>query len=326
MNGFLAIVQVSQSTLYRHEKEVGNSFSCETYDTQRSSVKQGSTSRQTKVASEFLPRHSEIHGMPCPSGRGSLEEIPLQRLPSTTVSQDVYEAYCHQWGHILPSAMEPGSRVKPPETPLALKSFKKTWRETFPRLKLSCAGSWFCDNCHSLRAALETVELSDKVHLELSLKTHKNEATSEYLPYQSTTTQCRTDPSGDLTHVVFYFAEKVLLPTYRRQPGCLHFTTGLRMDLFGGSSSNLRTNFVFALPEGHWPYSKTADAVLSILSYVLQILKGSELTKNARYLRLHADNCSGQNKNRFVLFFLFFLVWVSLTMFHGRRVYEKRMR
>lgn len=309
MNGFLAVVQVSKPTLQRHSKEVGSSHSCAYYETFRKSSREGSTSVQTKVASAFLHRYSELYGMPCPSGRASSNELSLRRLPSTTKPEDVYENYLSQWDTILSSAMESHYCAKRPVKPLKIDSFRAIWREKFPKLKLSCGGSGFCDTCHSLRAALETVDPSDKVHLETCLNAHRDEASSEYQFYRNTTELCRAAPNNDLTHVVFDFAEKVLLPSYRRQPGCLHFITGLKLDLFGASSSNLRTNFVFALPEGHWPNGKTADEVLSMLSYVLRTVKNNEATRKAKHLRLHADNCSGQNKNRYVLFFIFFLVW-----------------
>lgn len=44
-----------------------------------------------------------------------------------------------------------------------------------------------------------------------------------------------------------------------------------------------------------------------MLLYVVHRLKDSTITRKAVRLQLHADNCSGQNKNRFVLFFLLLL-------------------
>lgn len=66
-------------------------------------------------------------------------------------------------------------------------------------------------------------------------------------------------------------------------------------------------NFVFGLPEGHWPSAKTADEVISMLFYVMNLSTSRMLEASFTHLRLHADNCSGQNKNRFVLFFILYL-------------------
>ena len=102
----------------------------------------------------------------------------------------------------------------------------------------------------------------------------------------------QTEQNSNLVRIVFDFAEKALLPSFTRQPGSLHFITGLRFDLFGGSCSKLRTNVVFGLPEGHCPGDKTADTVLSMLNWVLYWVKNSERTASCLVLRLHADNCS----------------------------------
>lgn len=51
---------------------------------------------------------------------------------------------------------------------------------------------------------------------------------------------------------------------------------------------------------------KTADEVLSMLCYVLQFMKNHAVTANSRFLRLHANNCGGQSKKSFILFYLLF--------------------
>lgn len=93
-----------------------------------------------------------------------------------------------------------------------------------------------------------------------------------------------------------------LLPQATKVP------TGLKMDHFAVIVSNLKTNFLLVLPEGHWRNSKTTNEVLCTLHFFLNKMKCSNCTRHATRLRLHADNCSGKNKNRFVLLFLLYLV------------------
>eukprot|EP00171_Calliarthron_tuberculosum_P023069 IDg23069t1 len=137
---------------------------------------------------------------------------------------------------------------------------------------------------------------------------------AEYRNYLQLQRMCKAEESGSTVHLVFDFAEKVQLPRLTRQPGQIHFTTGLRFDLFGVSSSNFCVNFIFGLPEGHWPESKTANEVLSMVLHVLNLHKIHATTKDACNLQLHADNCSGQNKNRYVLWFL---SWLSSSGFYN---------
>lgn len=101
-------------------------------------------------------------------------------------------------------------------------------------------------------------------------------------------------------YLVFDFAEKVLQPHLVRPPGQKHFVTGLKLDFFGESSSNLKQPFIFGFPEGHWPGGKTASEVGSMVSYALELHKTSAVLVNCRTLYLHADNCSRQNKNKYM--------------------------
>ena len=106
-------------------------------------------------------------------------------------------------------------------------------------------------------------------------------------------------------HLVFDFAEKVLLPSMLRQSGQLYFITGLKFDIFGVSSSSFDRNFIFGLPEGHWPGHKTASEITSMPHHALEVHRDMRSHGiYARSLNLHADNCAGQTKNRFILFYL----------------------
>lgn len=278
MSAFVPIVQVPTTTLQRHASNGGPQFTIEMYETNRSSGQRGAISVQTKIAVGFLHRYSDIFGLPCPSGQGSSEEHPIRIFPSTTAMADVYDAYAKDWPVILPSAMATASNSREPTAALTMPSFRKVWRERFPALKLSNGASGFCDTCHGFQAALNIVDPTDKLHLERMLAKHKEEADTDYAYYRRTTKECRENPTGNTAHVVFNFAEKVIVPSYHKQPSFLHFLTGLLVDLFGASCSNLQTNFVFALPKGHWPNFKTANEVLSMLQHVINIMKKSHIT------------------------------------------------
>ncbi|PXF42478.1 hypothetical protein BWQ96_07787 [Gracilariopsis chorda] len=146
------------------------------------------------------------------------------------------------------------------------------------------------------------------------LEQHRKEAKEEFLFYKECQRQTHEDPNGGTQHFVFDFAEKVLLPKLLKQPGQLHFVTGLKFDIFGVSSSNEEKNYVFGVPEGHWPNEKTANVVISMLHHVLETQKATNAPGAfARHLKLHADNCAGQNKNRFVLWYLCWRVLMDLN-------------
>ena len=79
------------------------------------------------------------------------------------------------------------------------------------------------------------------------------------------------EDANEARHFVFDFAEKVLLPRLLKHPGQLHFVTGLKFDINGVSSSRTNWNYVFGLPEGHWPNDKTANSVCSMLYYSMEL-------------------------------------------------------
>jgi len=75
--------------------------------------------------------------------------------------------------------------------------------------------------------------------------------------------------------------------------------------------SNLNTTYIFSLPEGHWPRDKSANSVCSMVLHTLQLPEVKAI-KGSRVVNFDCDNCAGQNKNRWVVWFCSFLVFVGL--------------
>lgn len=108
---------------------------------------------------------------------------------------------------------------------------------------------------------------------------------------------------------VFDFDETFLLPKLEKKPGQLHFITGLKFDKFGAKSTNLQRKFGFGLPEGHWPSEKMANTMVSMLHETFKHTKKNNIGSGR--LVLHTDNCARQNKNRFLLWYLYSRVLVG---------------
>jgi len=149
--------------------------------------------------------------------------------------------------------------------------------------------------------------------LSETLQKHKHEAVAEFEFYKTCGNEAKEVPDNGAVHLTFDFAEKVLLPSLLRKPGQLHFVTGLKFDIFGICSSNLDLVYVFGLVEGHWPNNKTGNEVCSMIHHVIDIHTASERFQNPiENLTLHCDNCSGQNKNRYVLWYFCWRVIMGL--------------
>lgn len=133
-------------------------------------------------------------------------------------------------------------------------------------VRIAHSGSDYYDTCVTLRNVLRrTGDTSSEIHKVTTeaLQRHVSEAKTEFLLYREF--QNRGRGSTTHRHFVFDFAEKVLLPRLLKQPGQLHFTTGLKFDINGVCSSNTGQAYAFGLPEGHWPNDKSANSVLRSL-------------------------------------------------------------
>lgn len=86
--------------------------------------------------------------------------------------------------------------------------------------------------------------------------------------------------------------------------------------MFGVASSNLSKVFLFGIPEGDWTNGKMANEVLSMVHVTIHYhTVSTSPSRNLETLLFHSVNCSGQNKNRFVLWYL-----SSQAIFNNRLV------
>lgn len=108
----------------------------------------------------------------------------------------------------------------------------------------------------------------EQVEASAEYEEHRMHASEEYAYYKIRNRQF-SRPDNITLHLVFDFAEKVLLSFMEKLPGNLHFVTDIKHDMFGMSNSNLKQIQIFSLPEGHWPGSKGPDSVISILYYAI---------------------------------------------------------
>jgi len=81
------------------------------------------------------------------------------------------------------------------------------------------------------------------------------------------------------------------------QPGPMYFLVLRKVGLFGVCCEGLPKQMNFCIDEAHL-ISKGSNAVISYLHYFFENYGLGETDTH-----LHCDNCSGQNKNRFVLWY-----------------------
>lgn len=314
-SAFAHLVSLDEQTVSRHATKVSNGGSFVLYDSNHSQAHKERFGIQRIVLYCFLTVFGAQNGLECPRGRGSKDEEPLRILSSSWTKVDVHDRYVSAWEDLLTAALAEKPSLVRPLGPISYNLFVRYWKEDYSTLRIAVSGSDFCDLCTSLKDDLAHLDSTSDRYTATTqlLQDHRLHAKEAFLFYKMCQTSGQVEPNGVTRHLVFDFAEKVLLPKVQKQPGQLHFVTGLKIDFFGVSSSNEHMNYVFGLPEGHWPAEKTANSVLSMLHHITtsQRIDGRP-GGTARTLRLHADNCGGQNKNRYVLWYLVWLCWVGI--------------
>lgn len=108
-------------------------------------------------------------------------------------------------------------------------------------------------------------------------------------------------------HYSFDFAQQLQYPANPLQPGPIYFKVPRRCGLFGVHCEPLGKQVNFLIDEGV-SVGKGADCVISLLHFFFENFGLGEVT-----VHLHADNCSGQNKNSAMLQYL---LWRVLTGRH----------
>ena len=115
---------------------------------------------------------------------------------------------------------------------------------------------------------------------------------------------CEWDGS---THYSFDFAQQVHYPSNPLQVGPIFFKTPRKCGLFGVCCEALSSQVNFLLEEAV-DVGKGANCVVSLLHFFLENYGLGE-----QRVHLHADNCSGQNKNSCMMMYL---LWRVLTGRH----------
>ncbi|KAI0230529.1 hypothetical protein LSAT2_019139 [Lamellibrachia satsuma] len=108
-------------------------------------------------------------------------------------------------------------------------------------------------------------------------------------------------------HYSFDFAQQVHYPSNPLQPGPIYFLTSRKWGIFGVCCEAIPQQVNYLIDKG-MATSKGSDAVISYLHhFFLRYELGEEV------VHLHCDNCAGQNKNRYMLFYL---TWRTIHGLH----------
>ena len=197
-------------------------------------------------------------------------------------------------------------------------SFLRIWRQLLPHVVISRPKTDLCWTCQQLyRSIASTSNLPEVVKAAKlrKLQDHLQLAQEERAVYQEMTKQSSSMVLGphpacsDATvyHYSFDFAQQVHLPHDPMQPGPLYFLCPRKVGIFGICCENIPQQVNFLIDESHCA-SKGSNAVISYLHFFFERYGLGE-----QEVDLHCDNCSGQNKNNYVLAYL---MWRVISGLH----------
>ena len=101
-----------------------------------------------------------------------------------------------------------------------------------------------------------------------------------------------------MMHYSFDYAQQVHLPNDPQQPGPMFFLTPYKVQIFGVSNEALKKQCNYLIPES----CTTGKGSNSVISFLHHYFKNNGMGE--KQVILHADNCGGQNKNKYLMSYL----------------------
>jgi len=160
-----------------------------------------------------------------------------------------------------------------------------------------------CAVCEEYHDKIKTAILGeDKISFASQFADHLSQAPAEHQYYLDKCLESKSELSKNsvpnFAHYTFDFAKQLHLPHHYRQVGPMYFKVGRKVQLFGICCDNnyIQVNYLVDESETigkNGTKSHGADLMLD------HYFTTHSLQESVCYC--HADNCVGQNKNRFVI-------------------------
>ncbi|KAL2104400.1 hypothetical protein ACEWY4_001268 [Coilia grayii] len=259
----------------------------------------------------FIINYAETHGMHLPGRVPGFWRSDLKLLPTDCTKVKVYGDYC-----VAVAAVN--------RRMVSLVSFRRIWREVVPFVVTMRPAADLCWTCQKYQKKIsEAANRSDAEKAELHglAIDHLEKARIERAYYQKLCKDSRAElPPGlelgqhvpcsfdGMVHYSMDFVQQIHYPSNPLQPGPMYFKTPRKCGVFGIACEALPKQVTFLLDECVQT-GKGSNCVISLLHFFLENYGLGE-----KHMHLHADNCAGQNKNSFVMWYL---MWRVLTGRHA---------
>ena len=265
----------------------------------------------TERVVHFIKQYAEDHAVSLPGRVPGFKRDDIRLLPSSCPKSQAYHLY-------EASANTAGHRV------VAASTFKKLWLELCPFIVVARPVTDLCWRCQQnstniYRSANLTLEEKGELLQEHAAHLSQVDAERQFYKRQvEESKECvrrnglvalQPTPanSQDLAmHYSFDFTQQVHYPSNAAQPGPMYFMTARKCAVFGVCCEGFPKQVNYLVDECV-NCSKGSNGVISYLHHFFESFGVGEKT-----VHLHCDNCSGQNKNRYVLWYFLWRVMRGL--------------
>ena len=253
----------------------------------------------------FIDNFSEVHGLPLPGRMPNHRDSDLVILPSDMSKSYVYRKYA-----------ETGEQSS--EYRFKRRKFEELWHDLRPYVVTNKPATDLCLTCQLNNDKISksfALSEEEREQLHITAAKHLSHARSERHNYRL---QCKTASDqwkehtektprllyeGEM-HYSFDYAQQIHFPFNDQQPGPAYFLTARKCQLFGVCSEAQGKQVNYLIDEA----DVTGKGANTTISYVHHFLENYGVGCNK--IKLHCDNCVGQNKNNA---FIFYFLWRVIT-------------
>lgn len=251
---------------------------------------------------DFIVNYATVFGLPQPAARrGRAGKAPIY-LPAS-------EGYNTVHGKYLEACLASGKQAA------KYHSFRSIWLQCLPHIQFMTPRTDVCHYCEEYRVLIsKAINEDDKLRFSQEFKEHVEEAQKERQHYLDSIKKgeesiaSTSDGPPSYCHYTFDFAQMLQVPYHSRQVGPLYFKVPLKVQLFGicNDSNKQQVNYMFSESESIGPNGTKAHGANAVISMLHHYFEKYSLREE--HCHLHADNCVGQNKNRYIIAYLMWRV------------------
>ncbi|RGB24601.1 hypothetical protein C1646_772843 [Rhizophagus diaphanus] len=266
----------------------------------------------------FVTNYANVHGLPS-SGRHFREETTaVTYLPAS-------ESYASLW-RLYTETIE---NIDNDNESLAvsIRTFCRVWQKYLPGIKFLSPRSDLCYKCKLMRFNSQmwsASELEQKIeewnrHIlwaQLERENFRSCVANSKLALQEFQNAPRPGIPNSLdfeNHISWDFAEAVQIPYSSQQEGATYFKSLYKVQVFGVCEDGTPRQVNYLIPEDE-NVGKGADITISLVHHYFEKHGLGE-----KRVIIHADNCTGQNKNNAMIMYL---AWRIANNLHEKITYS----